>query len=211
MKLLLFLFYVQLSSAIVNCNCKHKLSKGSLSQIENFGGGSSMGRLPNEDTCNFSRLCNLYEINIDSFINKILKQYKSISKVNLRNSEIYLDLLQNVDKPELNYFADVGFLNDKWMYCYYQDIYSAFFKYDEVKSIIINVEGNLQTILPCTGDYDPIYLPDNKMKKEWHRRVDYAQFINRDSLFKNNNSGTIILSFRDMEEVCTRIDHAIKN
>lgn len=74
-----------------------------------------------------------------------------------------------------NFFQQAGNLPGSWVYLYFQDLYGGLFRFQEVQSVTLYINGQNYTLLPVVGDYDPVYPPGRIMLKKWYQQcLDYG-------------------------------------
>jgi hypothetical protein len=90
-------------------------------------------------------------------------------------------------------WAKNGYL--RWEFDIYHDLYKTFFSFKRVKSVSVFVNGKPMTAIPCVGDYDMIFAPNNILLKCWYVPcLDYGTKIDRDNPNNYSNFKTRIIS-----------------
>lgn len=103
--------------------------------------------------------------NIEHFINTVLVAHESIKDISYTNGKIVFNVLSN---DEINYYEDANYLAFSWRYYYAHDIYGSFFSYDDIDTVVVLMEGELDTWLPTSGDTDGLKPPHGYMLKRWY-------------------------------------------
>ncbi len=99
------------------------------------------------------------------FIKTILVAKESIKNIRYTEGKIVLNVFSN---DSVNYYEDAGFLNYSWRYYYAHDIYGSFFSYEEIDTVVVLMEDELDTWFPSSGDTDGLLPPQDYMLRKWY-------------------------------------------
>ena len=139
------------------------------------------------------RLYQHKQTSIISFIENIIILVDGVEKVCIKDSTVYLYLIQN---DSISYFSDAGMLNYSWQYYYFHDIYYSFFSYPQISGVTVYLNNEQYTILPQSGDFSEIYVEKNVLlRRDYILGVDYSKIhmsdIDSKCFYKINGKKTV--------------------